>query len=95
MMYIIFFRKLQKKFGVAIQTMGYATSQKVYTPHLDIGKVQATNDNHYHGENENKNNNENDYYSMNVSINHFHFLGKCGRDYGGMVVWCEIVQAQS
>ena len=32
MIYTIFFRKLQKKFGVAIQTMGYATSKKVCTP---------------------------------------------------------------
>ena len=85
MIYTIFFRKLQKKFGVAIQTMGYATSQKVYTPHLDIGKVQALNDNHYHGENENDNKNENNYYyyGMNVSANHFHLTDKCGRDYGG------------
>ena len=84
MIYTIFFRKLQKIFGVAIQTMGYPKNQKVYTPHLDIGKVQAMNDNHYHGENENKNNNENENEndSKNASTNHFHFLGKWCKGYG-------------
>ena len=45
------------------------------------------NDNHYQSENENDNNNENDYHidSKNVSENHFHFLGKCGKGYG--VIW--------
>ena len=86
MIYTIFFRKLQKKFGVAIQTMGYPESQKVYTPHLDIEKIQRENDNYYHCENENDSNNENknendskndidnDNDSKNVSENHFHFL---------------------
>ena len=93
MIYTIFFRKLQKKFGVAIQTMGYATSQKVYTPHLDIGKVQTMNDNHYHYHYHYDSKNDIDYHydSMNASINHFHLAGKCVRDYGGVLVWCEIV----
>ena len=52
------------------------------------------NDNHYYVENEKGSKNENNYYydgkndidyhydSKNVGINHFHFLGKCGKGYG-------------
>ena len=100
MIYTIFFRKLQKKFGVAIQTMGYPESQKVYTPHLDIEDVQRENDNYYHCENENdsKNDNENDYHydskndidyhndGNNVGDNHFHLLCKCGIGIGVVLV---------
>ena len=103
MIYTIFFRKLQKKFGVAIQTMGYPESQKVYTPHLDIEKVQRENDNYYHCENKNdsnsKNDSKNNYHcdskndidnendSKNVGENHFHFLYECGNGYGGCWYW--------
>ena len=78
MIYTIFFRKLQKKFGVAIQTMGYPGSQKVYTPHLGIEKVQTVNDTHSKNkcenekdnknENKNENENENENENYNASI---------------------------
>ena len=89
MIYTIFFRKLQKKFGVAIQTMGYPKIQKVYTPHLYIEKIQTVNDTHYHCQNENDNINENekDIDGKNESMNHFQLLGKCGKGYGVRYYW--------
>ena len=49
------------------------------------------NDYHYAGKN------DYDYHidSKNVSENHFQFLGKCGKGYGGGWQWCGIVSWQS
>ena len=92
MIYTIFFRKLQKKFGVAIQTMGYSKNQKVYTPHLGIGKIQTVNDTHYHCQNENENENENekDIDSTSVGANHFQLLCKCGKGFGVRQSWYSV-----
>ena len=49
-------------------------------------KNENDNENNYHNKNAYHYDGKNDIdyysYSMNASINHFHFLGKCGKGYG-------------
>ena len=91
MIYTIFFRKLQKNFGVAIQS----------TPPPRESKGVCPTQRYRQGidENDNKNKNDYHYHSKNVGNNHFQFFGKCGIGIcvgicGGML-WYEIVCRQA